>query len=293
MSSLYRQTTTPAKRYRPISYVAPKGLSTYKAAATIQRSLQRYKNTQRLLRKAKRNAAGHGEMSFVRSVSSNTRDTVSGAASANLLITNAQNGGFSINGGVSAPYLTMYFTLLGVTLQTYSNAGAAVSTVTQGLPSVAEFVALYQDFSIDWIEIDFYFSAISTALGGGAGYNVPMIGYVKDYSDANYTSLPVMQQDDTYQVWQLGTNSAEGFRHRIRIKPRVNFSVTSSTYNVPTGTAQLPNVKWLSTDQSQTTPYYGLKFAVDNFFPEQSVGGTSIGYIGWNAKYHLSFKNTK
>lgn len=286
MSTVYRSVTpmSSAKKYK----YTPKS-----KIGTLYRNLSQYRVAKKMAKKARRAAAGHGEMQFVRTVSSNTRDTVSGTANANLLITNAANGGFSIAGGVSAPYLTMSFSLLGVTLQTYSNAGAPVSTVTQGLPSVAEFVSLYQDFSIDWIEIDFFFSAIATALGGGAGFNCPMIGYVKDYDDANYTSLPVMQQDDTYQVWQIGTNSQDGFRRTIRIKPRVNLSVTTNSFNTPSGTAQIPNLKWLSTDQSQTTPYYGLKFAVDNFFPEQATGGTSLGYIGWNAKYHLSFKNTK
>ena len=237
--------------------------------------------------------------SFTRMTSSNQRNSLDPSATpAYWGLTNDILGGFTYTTNnnpviVTGPYLNIWFTFLAAHFDSYTSAGALTHHIEYEVPSVGEFAALYQEFRIDWIEIKFFFGSLiaNNQPGAAGGYVVPFINYVKDYNDKDYTTLQTMQQDNSCQMWQPGTNVGENACHTIRIRPKAQFVVAGEDGSAG-GTAEIPGLQWLSTDTCQNLPHYGIKMAVNNFFPETTPGKV-VGNLGFNITYHFSFRNTK
>mgnify|MGYP003332422123 FL=1 len=237
--------------------------------------------------------------SFTRMTSSNQRNNLDPSAIPGYWgLCNDSLGGFCYTTNnnpviVTGPYLNIWFTFLAAHFDSYTNAGALTHHIEYGVPSVAEFAALYQEFRIDWIQVDFYLGSMigNNQSGAGGGTQVPFINYVKDYNDKDYTTLEQIQQDNSCQTWQPGTNTTEGMCHTIRIRPKAQFVVAGED-GAAGGTAEIPGLQWLSTDTCQNLPHYGIKMAVNNFFPEASPGRV-VANLGFNITYHFSFRNTK
>ena len=237
--------------------------------------------------------------SFTRMTSSNQRNNLDPSAIPGYWgLCNDSLGGFCYTTNnnpviVTGPYLNIWFTFLAAHFDSYTSAGALTHHIEYEVPSVGEFAALYQEFRIDWIEIKFFFGSLiaNNQPGAAGGYVVPFINYVKDYNDKDYTTLQTMQQDNSCQMWQPGTNVGENACHTIRIRPKAQFVVAGEDGSAG-GTAEIPGLQWLSTDTCQNLPHYGIKMAVNNFFPETTPGKV-VGNLGFNITYHFSFRNTK
>lgn len=190
--------------------------------------------------------------------------------------------------------ISMYFDFLSVHMDLYSAGGAAIATIEYALPSVAEFAALFEEFKIDWVQVD-CFSSQENAFRAGSAADAPQnsqILYItKDYNDADSTSLTSIQQQQDVMTWQPAIGNAGTYQKTIRLRPRANFTVANSAGGVG-GTAQMSR-NWLQTDDSQNVPHYGIKMAAANFFPTGAATNTASCYLAFSFTYHLSFRNTK
>lgn len=190
--------------------------------------------------------------------------------------------------------ISFYFDLLSVHMDLYSAGGAVVAQVEYGIPSVAEFVALFEEFKLDWVQID-CFASSENAFRQGSTFDVPqysgILYYVKDYNDADSTSLTSIQQQQGVMTWQPGVGNQGTYQKTIRVKPRANFTVANATGAVG-GTAQMSR-NWLQTEDSQTVPHYGVKMAAANFFPTGAATNAASQYLAFSFTYHFSFRNTK
>lgn len=212
-------------------------------------------------------------------------------------LNNRDTNGIAYGGTTPAVFgnqISFYFDFLSVHMDLYSAGGALVTQVEYGLPSVADFAALFEEFKLDWVQID-CFSSQENAYRSGATFDVPqnsqILYYVKDYNDADSTSLTSLMQQQDVMTWQpcIGNNGT--YKKTIRLKPRCNFTVANSAGAVG-GTAQMSR-NWLQTDDSQTVPHYGVKMAACNFFPTGATTNAASCYLGFQFTYHFSFRNTK
>ena len=159
-------------------------------------------------------------------------------------LNNRDTNGIAYGGTTPAVYgnqISIYFDLLSVHMDLYSAAGALVTQVEYSIPSVAEFVALYEDFKIDWVKID-CFSSMENAFRAGSANDVPqnsaLLYYVKDYNDADSTSLTSIMQQQDVKIWQPGIGNSGTYHRNINIRPRANF-VVANTAGAAGGTAQI------------------------------------------------------
>lgn len=235
---------------------------------------------------------------FSRMTSTNQRTNLEAITTNYWAINNRSLNSFSYGGttpNVFGNQISIYFDLLSVHMDLYSDAGALITQVEYGLPSVAEFVALYEEFRIDWVQIDCFASSENAYRAGTSvdpSSQIPIIYYVKDYNDPDSTSLTQMMQHPDVGMWQPAIGNQGSYQRTIRVKPRVNFSVANASM-VGAGTAKVPQLSWLTTEDSQSIPHYGVKMAANTFFPTGDALNTQSVWLGFQFTYHMSFKNAK
>lgn len=213
-------------------------------------------------------------------------------------LNNRDTNGIAYGGGIPTPFLgnqiSFYFDFSTVHMDLYSAGGALLTQVEYGLPAVGDFAALFEEFKIDWVQID-CFSSQENAYRFGATFDVPqnsqILYYVKDYNDADSTSLTSLMQQQDVMTWQPCIGNSGTYHRTIRLRPRCNFTVANSAGAVG-GTAQMSR-NWLQTEDSQTVPHYGVKMAACNFFPTNATTNAASCYLGFSFTYHFSFRNTK
>lgn len=235
---------------------------------------------------------------FTRVTATNVNTSLEAVTTNYWGINNRSLNGISYGGttpNVFGNQISFYFDLLSVHMDLYSNAGAVIAQVEYGLPSVAEMIALYEEFRIDWIQID-CFSSMENAFKAGIAADVPqnstILYYIKDYNDPDSTSLTQMMQHEDVGMWQPGIGNNGSYHRTIRVKPKANFTVANASM-AGAGTAKVPGLSWLTTDDSQTIPHYGVKMAANQFFPTGDLTNQVSNYLSFNFTYHLSFRNVK
>lgn len=190
--------------------------------------------------------------------------------------------------------ISIYFDFQAVHIDLYSAGGALVTQVEYGVPGVSEFASLFEEFKLDWVQID-CFSSMENAYRSGSAADIPqqsqILYIVKDYNDADATPLTSIQQQQDVMTWQPAIGNSSTYKKTIKLRPRCNFTVANSSGGVG-GTAQMSR-NWLQTDDSQTVPHYGVKMAACNFFPTGAITNTASCYLGFSFTYHFSFRNTK
>lgn len=190
--------------------------------------------------------------------------------------------GFVFNGTNTLIYnMQMSFSLTGV--QLYSGGGGIMSLA---MPNYTEFVNLYDQYRIDWVEVEFVFSNNSSGVGTPTTC-LPLIYLAKDYDNSGTAGIADLQQYHNCQMWQLGEQRGSGKRV-IRLKP----SVADALYNNSAVTTGYGRAKpmFIDTD-SPLVPHYGIKLAMDPITPP---GSTSlVGYLSINVIYHMTMNNTK
>lgn len=251
-----------------------------------------------LLRRSRNVVTSNTVHQFVRMTSTSSKNSLEAITSNFWGLDNTALTGFSYGGTTPLVYgnqISIYFDLLSAHIDLYSNAGALIYQAEYGLPSVAEFVALYQEYRIDWVQIDVMYQNENAYKAGTGSIDssskTPVIYIVKDYNDGGFTSMTTMQQEQDVQQWTPGmAGYGGGYTKTIKVKPRPQFIVANAAGTVG-GTAGVPGLQWFDLDDSQTVPHYGVKMAANQFFPDTGV--TFAGNIGFQFTYHLSFRNTR
>lgn len=250
--------------------------------------------TRRLSYHAPRNAVHQ----FTRVTATNLRTSQEATTTNYWYINNRTLNGIAYGGTTPAVFgnqISIYFDFLSVHMDLYSDAGALIQQVEYGVPSVAEFAALYEEFKIDWIQVDCFASAENAyRQGSDSAVNnySPVLYYVKDYNDPDSSSLTQIMQHDGVCMWQPCVGNDGTYHRQIRIKPRPKFSVANVEGSAQ-GTANIPGLQYLSTDDSQTVPHYGIKMAAQSFYPTNDTFNTPSAYLNFVFTFHFSFRNFK
>lgn len=156
---------------------------------------------------------------------------------------------------------------------------------TIGLPNNSEFTSLYDQYRIDWVECEFFFSANSSGTND-ATYPLPIMYIVKDYDDSQSASVSALCQYNNVKTWQLGNQDSKNGKFVLRVKPNVDTLVFAGAIS---GYARSKPM-FIDTT-SNTVPHYGVKMAFD---PITAPGASRIvGFLSMNFKYHLTMMNTR
>lgn len=185
--------------------------------------------------------------------------------------------GFTINGTNTGLFtMTISWTLGGMAL----NVGGARQ---MDLPNSSELTALYDQYKIDWVEVDFIFSNNQSSVNS-PGTNMPIMWVCKDYDDSNAASVTDIQQYESAKCWQMGEVGKTHFKMRVRPK------LASSVYNTGVSGTYSPQSGFIDTAYTNV-PHFGIKLAYDPI--KTPASATLVGYLSINAKYHLTMKHTK
>ena len=114
--------------------------------------------------------------------------------------------------------LQFSFQLSGVTVYL-----AGVTWLQLGMPNYTELTALYDQYRIDWVECEFYFSNNYSTVNVPERA-LPIVYLAKDYDDVASATVQALQQYDSCQTWQTGHQQPRG-KHVIRVRPNVDIGV--------------------------------------------------------------------
>lgn len=160
-----------------------------------------------------------------------------------------------------------------------------VQTAVVSMPNVAELTALYDQYQIEYVELEFYFSNNSSSVNSPSTA-LPLMYIVKDYDDSNSAGRTDLEQFGNCKRWQLGNRTNANGAYKIKVKPSV---AKAMFQGVTTGYARGFNEK-IDT-QYPAVSHYGVKLAWDNFHNPTST--TVVGYLNVVAKYHITMYNTR
>jgi len=254
------------------------------------RSLVRKRFT-RTVRPSYRLNVANGVHRFVRNVNTNVASIVSGTNGI-INITSAILGGFRVDGvAASGPTMTWLFTLTAASMQVYSSGGNVQTSTNYAVPSVSEFVSLFDNFRIDKIDVTMTFNKNVDQLGadntGIRGF--PEILMCVDQDDNDFITLEQMLQRENMQIWPLSQPIKT-----FSFVPRMNFLVSNVAGSAAVGVGTFSrNQPFLDAAASQNAPYFGIKMVMNNANGSTIGNDTVLGQLAVNFKYHLSFKTVK
>jgi hypothetical protein len=177
------------------------------------------------------------------------------------------NGSGSFDMEINFSLNSTYFYVGGVLAATAANPGAS------------EFVALYDMYKLESVEVAFMYGANTVTSGGIAVAQLPILNVVFDPTDSSVISLSSILQYQNLRTVQLGNQRTEdGYVVRCTPTPLIN-TLAGQTV-VPT------SPQWLTTDQP-TLSHFGLKCYYDN---AGSTLATVVGTLTMYVKYNWSFK---
>lgn len=234
----------------------------------------------------------NGVHRFTRNVNTNIASIVNGTNGI-INITSAILGGFRIDGVVaSGTTMNWVFTLGAASQSVFSSAGTIQTSTSYAVPSVAEFISLFDNFRIDKIDVTMSFNKTDDPLGpdnnGVRGF--PEILMCIDQDDNDYISIEQMLQRENMMIWPL-SQTVKTFS----FVPKMNFLVSnvngSAALGVGTFTGRTQ--PFLDAAASQNAPYYGIKMVMNNANGSTIGNDTVLGQLAINFRYHLSFKTVK
>lgn len=187
--------------------------------------------------------------------------------------------GWLFNGTILGSHnLQFNFTLGGV--QMYCG-GTLFSTAA--MPNLTEFTGLYDQYRIDYVEVQPIFSNNMSNVTT-SNITLPVMYVCKDYDDSNDATITDIQQYSNHRVFQVGQM---GGRNIIRVKPNVDVVV----YQSPALSGYARGKPMFIDTASGGIPHYGVKLAMEPFVIPAT--GTIVGYFTFNFKFHLTMQNTK
>jgi len=152
-----------------------------------------------------------------------------------------------------------------------------------------EFVALYDRYRIDKVEVHFRYDRTSSD-ASATGFTTPMptITAVKDYDDATPLTLDSQyQQYNPVYIKRMGMTAGDDLV--ISMKPRVAAAGYGGTVWTNYINMAAP---WCDT-ASANLEHYGIKWTI--WFPGSIIvpPGTANGRLSYNVKYWLSFTDSQ
>lgn len=184
----------------------------------------------------------------------------------------------------------------------------AVNTYSYAMPNFTELTDLFDQFQIDWVEIEWFFSSDavnrtdSTSSGPNGSPSRPIFGnpmhiYVKDYDDAAPISIQSLVQYENQTTWQMSGTDRDS-RHIVRIKPKFTMNAGDAEIGTPTGIVNPadPRKYWLDTLNGVNIPHYGIKGTVNLVGTTEytsPAATTILGCLGFRTTYHYKFKNVR
>lgn len=231
--------------------------------------------------------SGSSSMKKARVVTKRTR--ISRSIKMHSFVRNVTNEAFPISiitGGATPGFnasgisnMQINFMLSGINLYL---GGTTWTTLT--MPNYAEFTTLYDQFRIDWVEGEIYFSANSAESVSANNGTLPMLICAKDYDDSNTATSTDLAQYNNCQYWQLGNMA---MKKKINIKPNVDIAVFNGLTN---GYARAKPM-FIDT-ASFGVPHYGLKLATTPIVTPPA-NNTNLGSLFFRFRYHITMNNTR
>lgn len=192
------------------------------------------------------------------------------------IITGGATPGFNASGIAD---MQINFMLQGVNLLL-----GGTTWTTLAMPNYTEFTTLYDQFRIDWIEGEVYFSANSSESINANNGTLPMLICAKDYDDSNSADSTALAQYNNCQYWQLGNNMQ---KKKINVRPNVDIAVFNGI------TSGYARAKPMFIDTSSSgVPHYGLKLATTPIVTPPA-NNTNLGSLFFRFRYHITMQNTR
>lgn len=159
-----------------------------------------------------------------------------------------------------------------------SDGGFGVAFTLGDLPDYSEFVNLFDQYSLDWVDYTF----ILKSPYGVSGTPPPIIYFAEDHDSSTSPSLNDMLESQNVQV---ATFSAD----RTMIKFRVRVNTLRQVYRtaLTTGYERAPPGTWIDSSQADV-PHYGVKYFVQNY----NTAATPATSLGVMLRYHFRCKET-
>jgi len=161
-----------------------------------------------------------------------------------------QSAGFSLNFGFSLGFIYGYLN--------------GVYTYSPGIPSSAEFQALFDYYKINAVKLQMFFTANAGALNNGT-IGMPVLLIANDFDDVTESmSFSSMFQRVGCRHVQFDANNVNGIVHYIKPKPsgtvqatdQVTGATTTASVAIPFGST------WINTQQSNVV-HNGVKILYD------------------------------
>jgi len=152
------------------------------------------------------------------------------------------------------------------------------------IPNSAEFVALYDQYSISCVVIEFVANAGCYFDGGMLG---PRLHTVVDFDDENPPlTVADVQQYQNYKMFQFTANRQ---RFTRKVYPRIATPVYQTNLLPPTFAYQTTKPGWV--DMTYTNvPHYGVKVFVE---PGTQSTTSNLHYIDVYATFYFKCKNVR
>jgi hypothetical protein len=175
------------------------------------------------------------------------------------------SAGFDCEMSFSLSQTLVYFG--GTLASTVSNTGAS------------DFIALFDQWRIDAVELCIMYGANAFAPVPGTGAQNPVLMIVFDPSDTSVISLPSILQYNDVKMIQLG-NQRLSNGYTLMFKPTPLLTAGGAVSTVPS------SAPWISKDQPSVA-HFGVKMFLDSI---GSTLATAAGNIEFYVKYHLSMR---
>ena len=148
-------------------------------------------------------------------------------------------------------------------------------------PGASDFLALYDEYKIDQVEVALMYGGNSVTPGVPGTIQLPILLVVFDATDTSATSLSSMLQYQNLNVVQLGNNrNSSGYT--FKCAPRAQTTVGGSA-------VAGSSVTWINID-TPSVNHLGVKVFYDSAGSTlASIAGTLQVYV----KYHLSMRSSR
>ncbi|AYP28914.1 MAG: Rep [Cressdnaviricota sp.] len=213
-----------------------------------------------------------------------TRTAASGAGGGGTsIISMNANGLFYLNGvSQGSANMQIQFSLASLNIL----FGGVLSTQIP-LPSYTELSNLYDQYRIDYVEVQLIFSS-SNSSTASPNTALPTLYLAKDYDDSNDANIPALCQYDNMQVIQLGQRNNSNGVYKLNLRPSLDVTV----YNTGTTTGLARGKPMFVDTAYPAVPHFGLKMSFDANTP-QGAAAAVLGELMIITKYHLTMSHTK
>lgn len=157
-----------------------------------------------------------------------------------------------------------------------TDIGRAANFISlSNVPDVTDFTNLFDQFTIDSLEVHFVLPRAAISAGNSAIF--PTLAFAYDPNDSTApTTIGDVLSYDNVTVRQFSESNRQ---ISFRIKPKMQQSLAA-------GAATSAVSLWCSTSTASTTPWLGFKFWLVDYNSTSTAGSVVTVYL----KYHMRFR---